>query len=90
MLEQINSLISQRTQYGIRQEVANKKGYKLGWSNGSKSWYIYGIPTEKGEVMNLDANIIFVPATKKEIEKVLNQLDPLPLYKNSFEAIYAR
>jgi len=85
MLDQINSLIAQRTNYGMRTEVAKKKGYRLGWSNGSKGWYIYGIPTEKGEVLQLDANIIFVEATRKSILEVIDNLDPLPLYRNSFE-----
>lgn len=88
MLEQINSLIAQCTKYGIRKEITQNKGYVLDWSNNQAKWFIYGDMEKKNEVLNLDANMIFVPGSKKEIDMVINMLDPLPLYKNSFEAIF--
>lgn len=85
MLNQINSIISQRTKYGIRQEITTNPGYVLIWSNASANWSIYGDKHSKGEMLNLDANQLFVSGKKKDIVAVLDQLDPLPLFKNSFE-----
>jgi len=88
MLNKINSLIAQRIKYGMREEITQGKGYVLNWSNNQAKWFIYGNVKKKGEVLFLDANMIFVPGSKKEIDTVINMLDPLPLYKNSFEAIF--
>jgi len=43
---------------------------------------------KKNEVLNLDANMIFVPGKRKDILAVIDQLNPLPLYNNSFEVVY--
>ena len=88
MLEQINSLIAQCTKYGIRKEITQNKGYVLDWSNNQAKWFIYGDMKKKNEVLNLDANMIFVPGKRKDILAVIDQLNPLPLYNNSFEVVY--
>jgi hypothetical protein len=87
LLENINNRIAERTNYGIRKEIAKEKGYILNWSNGSKRWNAwFGCPVEEGQEIDLDANQVFVMASKKEIEEVIDKLDMLPLYINSFEA----
>ncbi len=87
MLNKINSLIAQRAKYGIRQETTQNPGYILIWSNASAEWGIYGDKHNKGKILNLDANQIFISGNKKDIVAVLEQLNPLPLYHNSFEFV---
>lgn len=84
MKNYINNLIKFRTTYGVRKETATKRGYKLSWSNASARWNCY-YSVNKGEVVELDANQILVYGNKKNIEIVITELDPLPLYKNSYE-----
>ncbi len=80
----INGIIAQRKCYGIRQEVAIRNGWVLSWSNASANWQ-FDYRVNKGKTMVLDANQIFVPASKKDIVDVINKLTMLPLYSNSFE-----
>ena len=92
--ERINALISQRTSYGVRNETTFATGYILVWSNGAARWLPYHNPVKKGEVIQLDANQIFVPIqegeSKADIEAVIPSLKQLPLYGNSFEARFIR
>ncbi len=83
----VNGLISERRNYGVRQEEAEKAGYEMMWSNGSASWFV-GYSAKKGQVLPLDANEVFVPgATKKDLERLIEMgmLLDLPLYGGSTE-----
>ena len=52
----------------------------------SRYGYLYKHPKVKGEMAMLDANIIMVQAKKRDIQAILDYLEPLPLYAHSFEA----
>lgn len=88
MLQNINSLIAKQIKYGFRKKTIAHSGYVLIWSNAYAKWDIYGWKRNKGETLNLDANQIFVPGSKKDIVAILDQLNPLPLYQNSFEYLF--
>ena len=85
MLSIINMMIAERTNYGVRSCVALASGYKVIWSNASASWYI-GRRYKARDTLTLDANEIFVAGKKSVIESEIKMYDPLPLYRNSFEA----
>jgi hypothetical protein len=85
-ISDINYRISQRTRYGLREEIADAPGVVITWSNGSSSWYVEHA-VRKGVQMTLDANNVFVPYPRLLVEAVLHKLEPLPLGKNAFEAI---
>lgn len=78
-INEINNISKDRTSYGIREEITDKKSILLAWSDGSKAWYPYGwkiyenIKTGKKEYshivkkdmkVKLDANQILVPDNK--------------------------
>jgi len=48
--------------------------------------YIFRHPVRMGEIVVLDANQIMVRGRRRELERVVRWLEPLPLYKFSFEA----
>ena len=39
--KEINNISKERTSYGAREEIADKKSIILAWSNASKTWYPY-------------------------------------------------
>lgn len=87
----VNTAISERTRYGIRTIKTHERGYVLAWSNAYAQWYIYSpqaIP--KGATLELDANMIFVVARRRDLERVLPHLRPLPLYSNSYEYLHGK
>ncbi len=105
-INEINNISKDRTSYGIREDVADKKSVLLSWSDASKAWYPYSkisenIKTSKKEdsyiikkdmKVKLDANQILVP-DNKDIDKLGHAAscsNPLPLYSLSFEAIHER
>lgn len=78
-INEINKISKDRTSYGIREEITDKKSILLAWSDASKAWYPYGwkiyesIKTGKKEYshivkkdmkVKLDANQILVPDNK--------------------------
>ncbi len=87
LAELTNELISERRQYGEREETAAKIGQVIMWTNGSASWFVYH-SAKRGQVLKLDANVVFVPgATKKDLERLIEMgmLLDLPLYGGSTE-----
>jgi len=82
----LNDLIAKRTAYGVRKEIAPRKGYQLVWSNQQERWLRGGIVTFKGEEMKLDANYFFAPYTAAEIDAVIDNLGSLPIFAYSLEA----
>lgn len=89
MKDQINKLIAERQTYGVRVQVTLKSGYVLIWSNAYEKWHRSYL-IKKGEALRLDANQIFIPGKARDIDAVLPELMPLPLYSNSFEALERR
>ena len=79
-----------RTSYGMREEIAEHRGYKLVWSNNRAEWMVPHRGFSKGDVLRLDANHIAAYANKKDLEAWAPELPALPLYSNSFEARRAR
>ncbi len=90
LINTINNEIFKRTSYGHREEIASGRGYILSWSNASRKWNIGYYMIKTNEIINLDANQIFVRAKKQDIITVLDKLDELPLYKNSFEYLSSK
>jgi hypothetical protein len=86
LIETINNKISKRNTYGMREEIAYNRGYIISWSNACKRWNIGYYQIKKNEIINLDANQIFVEARKNDIIETLDKLNELPLYNNSYEA----
>jgi hypothetical protein len=105
-INEINKISKDRTSYGIREEIADKKSILLSWSDASKAWYPYtkiqeNIKTGKKEdsyivkkdmKVKLDANQILVPDNKDldRLGHATSCSNPLPLYKLSFEAVHER
>lgn len=84
MINQINDEIATRKTYGTRQGYCLVSGVILIWSNASASWHIKRA-VKKNELVTMDANEIVAYGKQKDIKAVLKDLNPLPLYKNSFE-----
>lgn len=80
-----NEKISTLTSYGVRIEIPESDGIIISWSNGSKSWWYWG-DRKKGIELKLDANMLFLPITKKQFDTIQGKLNQLPLYRCSFEA----
>ena len=80
----INKKIGARIAYGTREEVADKSGYILHWSNAGWCWYIQTYRIKKGQTVRLDANQILVSGGKRVLQSVLGSLDVLPLSRNAF------
>ena len=104
--KEINKISKERTSYGIREEITDKKSIILAWSNASKYWYPYyktheNIKSGKEEYsyvakkdmkVKLDANQILVPDNKDldRLGHATSCANPLPLYAISFEAVHER
>lgn len=90
MLETINGIIALRTRYGVRSVIVHPNSTWLFWSNGIRGWIIFPSQSDLKYAtrVRLDANEIVVPFPSKEVRKVLDQIDELPLYGNSMEAMY--
>lgn len=94
IIEQCNSIIAKRTKYGLYDIIIPKKGNFCILDFSNKSGWNINVLTqlarefrEKGIYKHtVDSNYILVPYSKKIVEKVMPSLDPLPLYKNSYEA----
>ena len=89
LLGRVNYLINQRSSYGRRYKETKTPGYELIWSNGDRRWFVQPHQIEKGRVLYLDANYIFVPsAAVRDLRALAEEeaLDPLPLYRGSHEA----
>ena len=93
IVERINAQIAQRVTYGYR-AVQAKRGYQIFWSNSTGGYWYRAYYMNRAEGLKLDANIVFVELlkgeTKKDIDAVLPLLMKLPLYGNSFEAVYLK
>lgn len=105
-INEINNISKDRTSYGIREEITDKKSILLAWSDASKAWYPYtkiqeNIKTGKKEdsyivkkdmKVKLDANQILVPDNKDldRLGHAASCSNPLPLYSLSFEAVHER
>lgn len=81
-----NEKISNMTSYGSHEELVDKKGIKIAWSNGSKSWWIYNDKIEKGDIVELDANQTFLPISPERFNRIEACAGVLPLYFGSHEA----
>ena len=92
IVNKINGIIALRTRYGVRNVTAQPNSSWLFWSNGKKGWIVFLTQSDVKHArrVRLDANEIVVPFPSEEVEKVIDQLNDLPLYKNSFEAVYAQ
>lgn len=88
MTEFINSLIAKRTYYGVRTETVLPEKYCIiAWSNGGEKWLNYGGRRHNhNNEVQVDANEVVVPLYRDQIDKVIDRLDDLPLFANSFEA----
>ncbi len=88
LVERVNEMIRQRTRYGVRKEMVTKSpGYVLYWSNASAEWWIYGGRRAKGDMVILDANHVLIQGAKRpDLEAICKWLEPLPLYRHSFES----
>jgi len=83
----INKLIKEKTQYGVKTVTAEKSGYVLSWNNDSADWYP-SLKVKKGDDVRLDANQVLVYGINlAELKKIVDygQLEQLPLYGGSFE-----
>lgn len=88
VVAELNNRIAKLSMYGIRQEIVQQPSYLLSWSNGAKAWYVaygYGV-MQPGEKVPLDANQFLAPYRKAILDRIIDKLDYLPLYKMSFEA----
>jgi hypothetical protein len=93
ILAEINALIRTRTSYGYTLWRTAKKGTLLRWSNSQAAWTVWGTQARGKQVfsakdpdfLRLDADMILVPYSKKDVEPLLPKLTPLPLYDNSTE-----
>lgn len=96
IVDDINSLISGRTYYGLRSNAVNSLDFtKLYWSNGARRWLIGAGTYDQALVQKLiykkelsyrlDANEIIVPYPPAIVELILSSLYPLPLYFSSLE-----
>ena len=92
MRDHLNSLIAKRTNYGVRDVVVLPEKYTIiGWSNGAERWFNYGSNRRPNGVypdatVSVDANEVVVALYRDQVDKVIESLDPLPLYQNSTEA----
>lgn len=92
-LKTLSEKVRARTTYGLREEVIESKfGYIIAWSNASRKWYMQTLPLSfyTNETVVLDANQVLAYGKKSDIEKMIPDLPELPLYKNSFEAMYKK
>ena len=89
VIEELNNRIAKLRMYGLRQELVEKPSFKLVWSNAAKAWYAaYGLGVfQPSAKVTLDANEFLASLRKDVLTRVIPQLDYLPLYKMSTEAM---
>ena len=77
----------ERQNYGLRNEsVKPKMRYtKLWWSNAGERWYAREEVFHE-DTARLDANEILLPYRKDQVQEILGDLPPLPLFELSHEA----
>jgi hypothetical protein len=90
--ETATAKIKKRTRYGMRTEIAEQNGQIISWSNNQARWMLWNIGPDpkKGVKIELDANMVLLYATPKEIKSWLPNLPYLPLYANSYESVYEK
>lgn len=83
-----NKRIAERTHYGMRQVSPSVTSMAYYWSNGSARW-VPSYRMNAFEPQMLDANYIYLPYIDKNVAWETSELfDPLPLFRNSFEAVF--
>jgi len=82
----LNRGIEKRQAYGLREGMTEESGYILSWSNASASWVRFATFYIPGMKLKLDANQVYAPFTAAEIDAVIEDLAPLPLFAYSLEA----
>ena len=83
----VNEQIKTMTSSWRRQHLVTDPGYKVEWSSHDKIWRVTSKKKQRGDEVYLDSNAIFVPGTKDIVTYAVMQLDPLPLYSGSTEAV---
>ena len=78
--------ITERTGYGVRSEIAEEPSTEISWSNGGACWVVYPRRIEPGTEVELDANEIIVPYSPVRMDRIVDFLIELPLYRLSTEA----
>lgn len=78
--------IAERTDYGVRSEIAEEPSTEVVWSNGGACWVVYPGRIEQGTEVELDANEIIVPFSPARMDRIVDFLVELPLYRLSTEA----
>ena len=86
LTESINADIAKMTRLGYRTILIKGKWYRLIWSNAQCKWILAFYPLTAGE-HQFDANVLPVHANKGDIQKIIENLNPLPLYDQSYEAL---
>jgi hypothetical protein len=56
------------------------------WSNDCQCWTRYYYKTPANSVVTLDANEVYVPGVKADVDALLPHIPPHPLYRHSTEA----
>ena len=85
----INNQIESRTTYGVREETVTEMPVNMiRWSNAQEGWYIVKSNLFIGDIVQLDANELLVPYTSLVINRIREELLPLPLFTHSFESVY--
>lgn len=89
-LDKLNTEISKRTTYGVREELVESDSIMIHWSNSSQDWTPIPRLIKKGEQIKLDANQVLIQFDKKlghdKIGHAVSCANPLPLYSFSWEA----
>lgn len=89
-LRKVNAEISDRTHYGVREEVADTNSVRIHWSNHAQKWTHIPKIVKKGEQVRLDANQVLIPYDRKlghdRIGHAVSCANIHPLYAFSFEA----
>lgn len=91
VIQKLNEEINHRTVYGARGELAPTDGHVLSWSNNAETWLVFGREYHQGEELTpqsygMDANQVFAPYNYEVLKRIAHLLEPLPLFKGSFEA----
>ena len=77
--KEINKISKERTSYGIREEITDKKSIMLAWSNASKYWYPYyktheNIKTVKGQQKLLKEEYSYIVKKDMKVKLDANQI----------------
>lgn len=86
----LSERIAQRREYGYREEVAMHRGRVIMWSNAQANWLVTRRIFKTGDVLKLDSNQVLAYGSTDHLQRIVNKLDELPLYGNSFEATHGR